>query len=389
MLKFKNVLLIAMMLSVTNLLAQIYHEEDKEDLRAFMRQGNNLGRVWLFAEDSLLWYENEEWVEKVIGITWIETEGFILRIEKINWKYLGLEGKLNFRSPVLRGLNCSLNDLTELDVSNSVNLTHLDCGGNNLTSIDVSNNVNLTHLNCGSNNLTELDVSNNIYLEILLCFYNNLTELDVSSNIHLNELCCNDNRLTKLVINKNEKWSILCCYNNSLKLSTIPICSGHNLYAPQDTIYGGIKEYNDTVNLRDEYEIGLGLNYTTNFEWFDITDGEEKDIKQPINVGGIFYFKKEHADKKLRCKMENIYIKQRNFYINPCIVYETTIVLGIKEHNEEKHIYEIAKNTYLLNDEMKNVVLYDMLGQRVLECKNTRLDLNFLPIGVYVLQYRK
>src|SRR5690606_11318376 len=58
------------------------------------------------------------------------------------------------------------NPLTELDVSNNVNLIKLDCSGTSLTELDVSNNINLTHLYCSSslNNFTELNLSNNVNL---------------------------------------------------------------------------------------------------------------------------------------------------------------------------------------------------------------------------------
>jgi Leucine-rich repeat (LRR) protein len=48
----------------------------------------------------------------------------------------------------LKGLYCSYNELTELDLSNLVNLKDLFCGNNKLTELDLSNLVNLQWLDC-------------------------------------------------------------------------------------------------------------------------------------------------------------------------------------------------------------------------------------------------
>ena len=76
-------------------------------------------------------------------------------------------------------LNCSINQLTSLDVSTNTMLTSLNCSFNQLTSLDVSTNTMLTSLNCSGNLLTSLDVSTNTMLTSLDCSFNQLTCLDV------------------------------------------------------------------------------------------------------------------------------------------------------------------------------------------------------------------
>jgi len=71
---------------------------------------------------------------------------------------------------------------------------------------------------------------------------------------------------------------------------------------------------------------------------------------------------------------------------NETWIFELTT--GIKNnHDEDVKIYMLDDNIYLLSDEMKNVMLFNILGQEVMKCKDTRLDLTALPIGVYILQY--
>ena len=58
----------------------------------------------------------------------------------------------------LRKLNCSNNDLSELDLSENSALLTLNCRYNHLSELDVSNCPNLTGLICNHNDLTELDL---------------------------------------------------------------------------------------------------------------------------------------------------------------------------------------------------------------------------------------
>ncbi len=233
----KKAIAVFFILTATTLTAQIYHEECKEDLRAFMRQGNdwfkNFQALGLTENDTLAWYDNEEWVIKIQDIPyrsymhWIEIDSK-LRIDSICWNYKNpfydipnsLTGKLKFNSHVLKYLNCGFSLITELDVSKNINLIELICGSNNLKELDVSKNISLKVLQCNSAGLTELNVSNNTNLTHLICYGNDLIELDVSNNKELTFLWCSHNKLTNLDVTNNLKLDTLDCsgykneYNN-------------------------------------------------------------------------------------------------------------------------------------------------------------------------------
>ena len=113
-------------------------------------------------------------------------------------------------------LNCSSNQLASLDVSGCTALTELSCSGNQFTSLDVSKNTALTGLYCYNNQLTSLDVSKNTALHRLYCGPNQLTSLDVSKNIALTELWCGANQLTSLDVSKNKALISLDCCRNQL-----------------------------------------------------------------------------------------------------------------------------------------------------------------------------
>jgi hypothetical protein len=73
-------------------------------------------------------------------------------------------------------------------------------------------------------------------------------------------------------------------------------------------------------------------------------------------------------------------------YTNETWIFELTT--GIKDnYNDTARIYVLDDNIYLLGDEIKDAVLYNLLGQKIMECKEKRLDMNHLPIGLYILQY--
>ncbi|MFL0353487.1 proprotein convertase P-domain-containing protein [Xanthomarina sp. GH4-25] len=121
----------------------------------------------------------------------IANDGFVLnnRINTVTSLNVGnlsisdLTGIEGFTA--LNDLMCSLNNLTELDVSNNTALTNLICDFNNLTELNVSENIALTNLGCGYNNLTELDVSTNTALSVLGCDNNSLTVLNLANGNNL------------------------------------------------------------------------------------------------------------------------------------------------------------------------------------------------------------
>jgi Leucine-rich repeat (LRR) protein len=126
----------------------------------------------------------------------------------------------------LISLDCSVNKLSSLDVSQNINLGSLNCGGNKFSSLDMRNNTALVYLSCGSGNLSSLDVSNNTALEILNCSLNNLSSLDVSNNTALTYLDCKNNNLSSLDVSKNAALTALVCQNNNLL--SLNIQNGNN-----------------------------------------------------------------------------------------------------------------------------------------------------------------
>ena len=138
----------------------------------------------------------------------------VINLNVVNQNIMDLTGIEDFQS--LQGLNCSNNQLTNLDVSSNLGLTSLICNSNQLTNLDVTSNVALLTLQCGVNQLTSLDISSNVALTYFVCSYNQLTNLNVSSNVDLTYLNSNNNPLTNLDVSSNVALTTLLCAANQL-----------------------------------------------------------------------------------------------------------------------------------------------------------------------------
>ncbi|MEO8110130.1 MAG: T9SS type A sorting domain-containing protein [Ginsengibacter sp.] len=121
----------------------------------------------------------------------------------------------------LTQLDCSNNQLTNLDVSFNTALTTLICGNNNISSLDITKNTSLTVLSCFGNHLTILDVSHNTQLTELDCSTNAISSLDVTANTALNILHCSSNSLSSIDVTTNTAITDLDCHYNLL--STIDV----------------------------------------------------------------------------------------------------------------------------------------------------------------------
>lgn len=117
----------------------------------------------------------------------------------------------------LTSLNCRLNNLTALNVTQNVLLSTLTADSNNINVIDLSNNTDLQILNLAGSNLTTLDISNNTELRKLFVQGNGgLTSLDISNNTQLVEFRTNNTGITTLDLSVHPDLELLECYGSTL-----------------------------------------------------------------------------------------------------------------------------------------------------------------------------
>lgn len=196
------------------------------------------------------------------------------------------------KNPMLKRLVCYENKLTSLDVSGNTSLTELHCYTNQLTSLNLGENANLNKLNCVVNRLTSLDLSGNANLTILSCSSNLLTSLDVSNNPNLILLDCERNLLTSLNVSKNTELDTLDCSGNKrslelsdsgrFDLSTLPGFDADRAVWPEGvTVENGILTvpYN-TTSLTYRYDV-RGNGADDDYKEFVLTFDEVKEPDLP------------------------------------------------------------------------------------------------------------
>ena len=126
--------------------------------------------------------------------------------------------KLDLRqNPMLITLKCNKNQLTQLDLSKNPDIDYLNCSENQLEQLNVSH-LKLEYLYCSHNDLEQLDVKNSKWLRELDCSKNELTELDVdvTHKPNLVRVECQNNQLTSLILGENKMLRKLNCANNQL-----------------------------------------------------------------------------------------------------------------------------------------------------------------------------
>ena len=121
----------------------------------------------------------------------------------------------------LRSLDCSDNNISQIDLSKNTKLVTLSINYCKLSNLDLSKNTGLVELRCTSNNLKTLNISNCKALTDLMCGENSITSLDLSKNTNLENLGCENNKITSLDISGCQKLEYVLCYGNSMKTLTL------------------------------------------------------------------------------------------------------------------------------------------------------------------------
>jgi Leucine-rich repeat (LRR) protein len=135
-----------------------------------------------------------------------EAEAYTGTIDVASLGISDMTGLEAFKS--VTGLNCSANNLIQLNIRFNNRLESIDCSNNELTSLDVGNNLALEALNCGSNQLKGFSLSTNNNLRQLDCQSNQLEQLDLSVNVNLTELYCQSNQLRSLDVKNGNNEQI-------------------------------------------------------------------------------------------------------------------------------------------------------------------------------------
>jgi len=173
--------------------------------------------------------------EEINGVVLTEDINEITDLNVFDKNIVSLTGIEDFES--LEVLNCSSNQLSNIDVSQNTKLIEFNCASNLLETLDISTNTSLKTLNCGDNRLLMLDISQNDLLKnidftsnqismintsqndslvSLKASNNRLNTLEIDTNVGLEELICSENQLSGLNIDANTELKILLCASNQI-----------------------------------------------------------------------------------------------------------------------------------------------------------------------------
>lgn len=114
-------------------------------------------------------------------------------------------------------LDCGLNDLTELNISNLESLEILKFIHNDLTDIDVSQNLNLREFWGNFNEFTSLNFTDNINLELITvpyCF--TLTSINVQGCTNLEQLFVGETNIQEIDISNNQNLTLIQAINTPI-----------------------------------------------------------------------------------------------------------------------------------------------------------------------------
>ena len=148
----------------------------------------------------------------------------------------------------LKRLNSDANQMTSLNLSGCTSLESISCDSNPLTSLIVSGCTSLKYITCCYNSLTSLDLDGCTALETFRCYDSQLSSLDASDCTSLNRIICRGNQLTSLRLAGNSALTMeLECYENNLKgaamdilVASLPDVSVGRMYAVYDSNEGNI-----------------------------------------------------------------------------------------------------------------------------------------------------
>jgi len=157
------------------------------------------------------------------GLLSVNEAGAVTGMYLVNHGISSLSGIEHFYA--LERLDCSINELTDLEVSDCTALTDLDCSGNQLSSLDVRGCTALADLHCSSNQLSSLDVRGCTALTNFYCSSNKLSSLDVSGCTTLTMLDCTYNYLSSLDVSGCTSLTDLYCSNNQLSSLNVNNCT--------------------------------------------------------------------------------------------------------------------------------------------------------------------
>lgn len=287
----------------------------------------------------------------------------------------------------LTELDCSNNDLDELDVSGMVNLENLFCGSNYfLTNIAGANGAlnttgtpSLTKLICADNNLADIDISLHTNLEILDCSNNSLATLNISNNNNLIEVNCDNNQISNFIsyIADNATLTLLSCNNNELSALQVNRCLTLN-----------------TLNCRSNTLNVLDISSNGALEILDFSDNALTDVNLSANTNLLVLSGAQNqlteVDDLSSTVLENLVLDNNQISQLSTVLSGLSSIKYLSISNNQLSDLDTSFNTNLIelnvsNNTLSSLLLPTNLNQlKTFNCSNNSItgDFNLTGMGI-------
>ncbi len=214
-------------------------------------------------------------------------------------------------------------DITNINLSNNINLLQLDLSNNPLESLDISQNINIRELNVTASSLNSINLNTN--LEIVHIYSTLLNEIDLSNQLELNNVRILGNHALENVNLQNGN-------NEGVLTSVLINFSNENLICVQvdnpEAVIAGEPPY-------EYWEIDKSITISDNCGVFSVEDNNVKP----------FYIYPNPAKELLYIEKENI------ITLESISVYDTTGKLIIQENTSfnKLDVSNLEKGLFLIH----------------------------------------
>jgi len=246
-------------------------------------------------------------------------------------------------------------------------LQELECSGNNLTELDLTNCTQLQKLECFKNNLIELDLTSCTKLQSLICGFNKLTKLYLANCTLLQELYCNNNNLFELDLTGLDNLNI---FQSAYQIVPLTLCKNE------------IGEYTHTISLNNPTFGNSAISYSNGI------------LKSTDNTVSLTSFTIQ--TNKPGCELEGeINFSYSNTIINPqgkvqLKIYPnpTTGELRITNYEPQPREGQAQRSSLRIN----GIEVFDIMGRKVsshhivASSYNHLINISHLNSGIYFVK---
>ncbi|MAL59609.1 MAG: hypothetical protein CMC14_06140 [Flavobacteriaceae bacterium] len=320
----------------------------------------------------------------ISGITSVIGIEEFTALEVLNLEFQELT-ELNITQNVnLTYLSCGFNTIESIDVSQNTALEHVDFVSNNFTSIDVSQNVNLMYLNVSSMNLLEIDITNNTLLEFLFVAGNQITSLDVSNQPLLKELNFRDNSIPSIDLSFNP--NLVYLDGNENKLSELDLSNNSLL---------------DVINASHNMIQSIDISNNSSLSFLILEDNNLKQVNLNNNNNEGFYAVNLTENPNLKCiqvddvdfaNAQECISEAEGWCKDETAVYSEDCNLSVEENainivklypNPVKEVLNIDSSNVI-----KRITIYNVLGVKLKEITQNFSEISLLgmPAGLLFME---